>query len=334
MIMEIPDPLLIVARHLGDLRQRVVFVGGMIRSLLVTDPAAGGARPTDDVDLIIEAPTRAAYYALNESLRKLDFREANEEGAPLCRWTVEGIRVDVMPIDPAILGFSNVWYAGAHGSSLTIETSGGAIQILDAPHFCATKLEAFFSRGNGDLYHHDIEDFIAVIDGRPTLIAEIGAAPEELREFLAHETSGLVGRADFVEAMPAHLNGDAASQSRLPLVMSRLREIAALAARAQATPTSVPKGLAANARRRRGAASISAFGPALPLDHVFARSTNLHSASYDSATSTLTILFRSGRVYAYDAVPPAVYAGLRSAASAGRYLNIWIKDRFPARQLR
>jgi hypothetical protein len=331
--MEAPAPLLVVARHLGELRQRVVFVGGMIRSLLVTDPAAGGARPTDDVDLIIEAPTRAAYYALNESLRKLDFREANEEGAPLCRWTVEGIRVDVMPIDPAILGFSNVWYAGAHGSSLTIETSGGAIQILDAPHFCATKLEAFFSRGNGDLYHHDIEDFIALVDGRPTLIAEIAAAPHELREFLAQEISGLVGRADFVEAIPAHLHGDAASQSRLPLVMSRLRELVALAAPTRATATSVPKAAAANPVRRRGA-SISASGPAVQLDHVFARSTNLHSASYDSATSTLTILFRSGGLYAYDAVPPAVYAGLQSAASAGRYLNLWIKSRFRARQLR
>jgi len=31
--MKLPDPLLVVARHLGDLRDRVVFVGGMIRSL-------------------------------------------------------------------------------------------------------------------------------------------------------------------------------------------------------------------------------------------------------------------------------------------------------------
>jgi hypothetical protein len=117
--MKIPDPVLVVARHLGDLRERVVFVSGMIRSLLVTDPAAGGARPTDDVDLIVEVPTTVAYYALNQTLRDQNFREANEAGAPLCRWIVEGVRVDVMPVDPAILGFSNVWYFGAHPSSPT-----------------------------------------------------------------------------------------------------------------------------------------------------------------------------------------------------------------------
>src|SRR5580700_2506454 len=99
--MKIPDPLLVVARHLGGLRDRVVFVGGMIRSLLVTDPAAGRARPTDDVDLIVDVPTQLAYYALNKTLRDQDFREAHEEGAPLCRWIVDGVRVDVMPVDPA-----------------------------------------------------------------------------------------------------------------------------------------------------------------------------------------------------------------------------------------
>jgi hypothetical protein len=31
--MKTPEQLLIVVRHLGDLRDRVVFVGGMIRSL-------------------------------------------------------------------------------------------------------------------------------------------------------------------------------------------------------------------------------------------------------------------------------------------------------------
>jgi hypothetical protein len=163
--MKIPDPVLIVARHLGDLRDRVVFVGGMIRSLLVTDPAAGGARPTDDVDLIVEVPNTAAYYALSQTLRNQDFREANEERAPLCRWIVEGVRVDVMPVDPAIFGFSNVWYFGAHQSALTIGAADFPIRVLDAPHFCATKLEAFFSRGEGDVYHHDLEGFIALVDG-------------------------------------------------------------------------------------------------------------------------------------------------------------------------
>jgi hypothetical protein len=49
------EQILAVARHLGDLRERVVFVGGMVCDRLVTDPAAAPARPTDDVDVIVDS---------------------------------------------------------------------------------------------------------------------------------------------------------------------------------------------------------------------------------------------------------------------------------------
>lgn len=100
--MKIPAPLLTVVRHLGPVRERVVFVGGMIRGLLVTDPAASAARPTDDVDLILDVPSRHAYYKLGEELRALGFQEAMvDEDAPICRWIIDGVRADIMPIDPA-----------------------------------------------------------------------------------------------------------------------------------------------------------------------------------------------------------------------------------------
>jgi hypothetical protein len=123
-----------------------------IRSLLVADPAASASRPTKDVDLIVDVPSRVAYFNLEAMLRSRGFREAVEEGAPICRWIVDGIRTDVMPVDPAILGFSNVWYFGTRESAITLSSSEGTIRVQDAPHFCASKLEAFASRGEGDLY--------------------------------------------------------------------------------------------------------------------------------------------------------------------------------------
>jgi hypothetical protein len=36
---------------------RMVFTGGAIRGLLVTDPAVDAPRPTDDIDTIIEIAT-------------------------------------------------------------------------------------------------------------------------------------------------------------------------------------------------------------------------------------------------------------------------------------
>jgi hypothetical protein len=51
--MSVLAPLLVVVRRLGSLRDRVVFVGGMIRGLLITDPGAPPERPTDDLEDIV-----------------------------------------------------------------------------------------------------------------------------------------------------------------------------------------------------------------------------------------------------------------------------------------
>jgi hypothetical protein len=109
-------PLLVVVRRLGHLRGRVVFVGGMVRGLLVTDPGAAPERPTDDVDLIVELTSTAAYHRLAVELRARGFREDTTPGAPICRWSVEGVTVDVMPTDGRVLGFRNRWYADAMAS--------------------------------------------------------------------------------------------------------------------------------------------------------------------------------------------------------------------------
>lgn len=46
----------IVAERLGDdLRENVVFVGGAVAGLLITDPAMPAIRPTEDVDLVCQA---------------------------------------------------------------------------------------------------------------------------------------------------------------------------------------------------------------------------------------------------------------------------------------
>src|SRR5689334_10772951 len=138
----------------GPLRNEVVFVGGMIRSLLITNPGAPPQRPTDDIDVIAEVESRAASYELAKRLRQLGFREDHSEGARVCRWIIDGLKVDVMPDDEKVLGFSNRWYASARLSS-TWHVIGDAeddrIRVVDAPHFVATKLESFRARGGGDL---------------------------------------------------------------------------------------------------------------------------------------------------------------------------------------
>jgi hypothetical protein len=101
-----------------------------------------------------------------------------------------------------------------------------AIRLVTAPYFIATKLEAFQGRGQGDYQlSHDLEDLIAVVDGRPELVREIEQAEPDLREYLRDGIGKLLDDVSFREALPGHLPGDAASQQRLPSVLERLERI-------------------------------------------------------------------------------------------------------------
>jgi predicted nucleotidyltransferase len=219
-----------VARRLGRLKEEVAFVGGAVTALLITDPAAPPPRPTDDVDAIVEVATQAKYRELADRLRALGFREDTSERAPVCRWLVEGIRVDVMPTSEALLGFSNRWYSAALQSAAEREISPGlTVRVVTAPYFLATKIEAYKGRGEGDFaVSHDIEDVVALIDGRAELVDECAKSPKGLREYIATEIAALLSTAGFREAVAGHLPGDSPSQARVPLVLARLGELAAV----------------------------------------------------------------------------------------------------------
>jgi hypothetical protein len=77
--------LLAVAGALGDLCDEVVFVGGSVAGLLLTDPVAEGIRATKDVDAVVEATTLSQYYQVEKRLPALGFtRDVGSE--VICRW--------------------------------------------------------------------------------------------------------------------------------------------------------------------------------------------------------------------------------------------------------
>lgn len=217
------------ARLLKPLLSELVFVGGSTTSLLITDRAAAEVRPTYDVDAIAEITSYAAYADFSERLRKLGFREDASEGAPICRWRQQKTTLDVMPLDEKILGFSNRWYKPAMDSAEQHELEAGLrVRVVTAVFFTATKLEAFKDRGKGDyLSSSDLEDLIAVIDGRPELVHEIQNAPKEVRSYIASEVHKLLGASAFLDALPGYLLPDSASQARISELLERLALLAA-----------------------------------------------------------------------------------------------------------
>lgn len=107
------EMITVVAERLGHLRDRVVFVGGAVTGLLVTDPAARSARSTEDVDVIVQAVTYSEYARMEEELRLIGFHARRMPGDPICRWIADGAVVDVMPTEGNVLGFRNRWYTTA-----------------------------------------------------------------------------------------------------------------------------------------------------------------------------------------------------------------------------
>jgi len=98
------EQLVAVAAILEPLLSRLVLVGGCATSLLVTDPGAPDARPTIDVDMIVDVLTIADYQKLEQEVRQLGF-QPDAESNVICRWTNGKYIVDIMPDDPSILGF-------------------------------------------------------------------------------------------------------------------------------------------------------------------------------------------------------------------------------------
>jgi hypothetical protein len=224
------EMLKIAASQLGDLTQDLVFVGGCTVGCMITDVAAPDARPTKDVDAIVDAATYVEYQSFAERLKKKGFAVDTSDGAPMCRWIKDTTVLDVMPLEEMALGFTNIWYREAAETAVIKEISPDInIRVVTAPYFCATKLEAFKGRGNEDyLASHDLEDLIIVVDGRPELIDDIRSASPNVRSYIVSYIRTLLENEDFIDALPAYFSPDESSQARVGIVFDRLRDISNL----------------------------------------------------------------------------------------------------------
>jgi hypothetical protein len=98
------------------------------------------------------------------------------------------MKLDVMPIDENILGFSNRWYKAAIAHADTIMFEGLELRVVTTPHFLATKIDAFKGRGHEDYQaSKDLEDIITVIDGRPSVLDEMRESDDDVRTAVASE---------------------------------------------------------------------------------------------------------------------------------------------------
>ncbi len=113
-----------VAVALAPLLDRLVLVGGCATAFLVPQPEDQTLRPTEDVDYIVPAFSYGEFAEWENQLRELGCTECRGEGV-ICRWMVDGIRVDFMPVEG--LGFANRWYGEAIRDPELFTLEGGRL---------------------------------------------------------------------------------------------------------------------------------------------------------------------------------------------------------------
>lgn len=211
--------LIRVATALGDLLDEVTFIGGAIAPLLHVDSPFDRPRPTVDVDAVIGTSSYAAVGRLHERLRARGFRQDPSTPHHVHRW-VSPARdlLDLVPTGDHLGGTGQCWEALAISTAQPCSIAGGpTIRHASAPAFLALKWAAFGDRGAGDpLVSHDLEDILSLVASRPSVEAELRAAPEEVARYVADGFRALRARRDFDDLLGAHLNNaqDAAAVRR------------------------------------------------------------------------------------------------------------------------
>jgi predicted nucleotidyltransferase len=215
-----------MALAMGPLCEQVVFVGGCATGLLVDNTALMDVRPTEDVDAIVEVASLAAYHRVAAGLMERGFKQTLADNTPPFRWFWNRMQLDLVPLDEKVLGFANPWYRVGYEAALTVELADGLrVRHLSAPHFLATKFEAFKDRGKNDVYlSHDLEDIMTVMEGRTAVAQEMAAAHVAVRQHVGQSVAVLLAMPDFHNALPGLLS----DPEREPTVKTRLAQIAQL----------------------------------------------------------------------------------------------------------
>ena len=223
------DMLQTVAYGLRELKDDMVFIGGAVAELYSTDPAASDIRPTQDVDCIIELSSKTAYPKLEDDLRSKGFINDTLEGAPICRWVFKGIKVDVMPVDPDVLGFSNKWYSEGIENKIAKKLPRGIeVFVFPPEYYLAAKFEAHKGRGGNDLRQsQDFEDIIYILDNCTELLDNIRTANTTIKTYLKGECQNLLQNENITEGIESALpyGSDSDSTEIIQELISSIAEI-------------------------------------------------------------------------------------------------------------
>jgi len=206
-----------VQSSLGELRDKVVYVGGATVSLYAQREAPE-IRETKDVDILVEIATNWDYAAVEEQLRRLGYQN-DPESKFIGRYVLSGLIVDLMATEEKILGFSNKWYKEGFHTAINHQIDDlVTVKIFDCPHFIGSKIEAFKNRGKGDgRFSSDFEDIVFILENRPTVWEEMERTTSKLKKYLKQEFQAFAVNPYMEEWIASHSNFYTAQSTSLIL---------------------------------------------------------------------------------------------------------------------
>jgi hypothetical protein len=217
-----------VVRALGPLAREITFIGGAIAPLLRTDHTIPRSRPTKDVDAIVASRGHRDDGRFSEALRARGFTHVTGMRAHAHRWrSEEGILADFVPAGDHAGASGSRWDVLAIESAVTVVVDGAAVRHASAAAFLALKLDAFNDRGGGDvLASHDVEDVVALIASRASIVADISASHAEIRARVQRFARAVIDAGIVDDILAAHLNNAEDRAWAIEIARGRIEEMA------------------------------------------------------------------------------------------------------------
>jgi predicted nucleotidyltransferase len=173
-----------IAGALGDLNERVVYVGGAVVSLYIDDTSAVDVRPTKDIDISMEIASIGKLEAIRQELTQKGFYQSSEDDV-ICRFRYDHIKVDVMATKAVGWAPANPWFAPGFKKLITFEIDERNIRCLSLPYFLATKFTAFYDRSSLDpRTSQDFEDIVYLFNYTSNIQVQVLEADTEVKAYL------------------------------------------------------------------------------------------------------------------------------------------------------
>ena len=212
-----------VALALEEINDEVIYIGGAIVSLYVTDQGAEQARPTEDIDICVQISTYAQMDQLREKLARKKIYPAPTETI-MYRYSFEEILIDFIPFEDTPLGPTNKWLKPGFQKAYPINIGKVEIKILPVSIFLATKWEAYKNRGGDPRMSHDFEDIIYIINNNVNLVDDIVQTNKKVQDFLKEMSNEILSNSSLNEIIECHINPYIATERR-ELVIQKLIKI-------------------------------------------------------------------------------------------------------------